>query len=161
VGCRPINRDNVELTSMAQRIMDKTGAACVRESCRLYSAQRPQPTQQSGGRCRQRGQEGRCGRWPAASGVGAGATRHAVDPNAEPTKGSSKRAPRLSCDQSYKGFGDGGTRSVPDAIKLYQECILQRVEMAKADAQRFSDECGTIMQKVNRSLTNGWSVGST
>jgi hypothetical protein len=53
------------------------------------------------------------------------------------------------------------TRSVPDAIKLYQECILQRVEMAKADAQRFSDECGTIMQKVNWSLTNGWSVGST
>ena len=55
----------------------------------------------------------------------------------------------------------GGTRSVPDAIKLYQECILQRVEMAKADAQRLSEECGTIMQKVNRSLTNGWSVGST
>ena len=53
------------------------------------------------------------------------------------------------------------TRSVPDAIKLYQECILQRVEMAKADAQRLSDECGTIMQKVNRSLANGWSVGST
>jgi hypothetical protein len=25
----------------------------------------------------------------------------------------------------------GETRSVPDAIKLYQECILQRVEMAK------------------------------
>jgi len=55
----------------------------------------------------------------------------------------------------------GETRSVPDAIKLYQECILQRVEMAKADAQRLSDEYGTFMQKVNRSLTNGWSVGST
>ena len=53
------------------------------------------------------------------------------------------------------------TRSVPDAVKLYQECILQRVEMAKADAQRLSDEYGTIMQKVNRSLTNGWSVRST
>ena len=53
------------------------------------------------------------------------------------------------------------TRSVPDAVKLYQECILQRVEMAKADAQRLSDEYGTFMQKVNRSLTNGWSVGST
>ena len=55
----------------------------------------------------------------------------------------------------------GETRSVPDAIKLYQECILQRVEMAKADAQRLSEECGTIMQKVNRSLANGCSVGST
>ena len=53
------------------------------------------------------------------------------------------------------------TRSVPDAIKLYQECILQRVEMAKADAQRLSDECGSVMQKINRSMTNGWSAGST
>ena len=53
------------------------------------------------------------------------------------------------------------TRSIPDAIKLYQEYILQRVEMAKTDAQRLSDQCGTIMQKVNRSLTNGWSAGST
>jgi vacuolar-type H+-ATPase subunit E/Vma4 len=53
------------------------------------------------------------------------------------------------------------TRSVPDAIKLYQECILQRVEMAKADAQRLSDEWGTIMQKVNRSLTRDWPAGST
>jgi hypothetical protein len=41
--------------------------------------------------------------------------------------------------------------------KLYQECILQRVEMAKADARRLSDEYGTIMQKVNRSLTNSGS----
>jgi hypothetical protein len=55
----------------------------------------------------------------------------------------------------------GETRSVPDAIKLYQECMLQRVEMAKADVRRLSDDCGTIMQKVNRSLANGWSVGST
>src|ERR1700745_1628141 len=36
-----------------------------------------------------------------------------------------------------------GTRSVPDAIKSYQEWISQRVEMAAADAQRLSDECGT------------------
>jgi hypothetical protein len=43
-----------------------------------------------------------------------------------------------------------GTRSVPDAIKSYQEWISQRMEMAAADAQRLSDECGTIMQKINR-----------
>jgi vacuolar-type H+-ATPase subunit E/Vma4 len=53
------------------------------------------------------------------------------------------------------------TRSVPDAIRLYQDCLLQRVEMAKADAQRLSNEWGTIMQKVNRSLTPGWSAGTT
>jgi hypothetical protein len=43
------------------------------------------------------------------------------------------------------------TRSVPDAIKSYQEWISQRVEMAAADAQRLSDECGTIIQQINRS----------
>jgi|SRR5215467_2418954 len=53
------------------------------------------------------------------------------------------------------------TRSVPDAIRLYQECLSQRVEMAKADVQRLSNEWGTIMQKVNRSLTTGWSAGTT
>ena len=49
-----------------------------------------------------------------------------------------------------------GTRSVPDAIKSYQEWISQRVEIAAADAQRLSDECGTIMQKINRS--DQWMV---
>ena len=49
-----------------------------------------------------------------------------------------------------------GTRSVPDAIKSYQEWISQRVEMAAADAQRLSDECGTIMQKIHRS--DQWMV---
>jgi hypothetical protein len=49
-----------------------------------------------------------------------------------------------------------GTHSVPDAIKSYQEWISQRVEMAAADAQRLSDECGTIMQKINRS--DEWMV---
>ena len=49
-----------------------------------------------------------------------------------------------------------GTRSVPDAIKSYQEWISQRVEMAAADAQRLSNECGTIMQKINRS--DQWMV---
>ena len=48
------------------------------------------------------------------------------------------------------------TRSVPDAIKSYQEWISQRVEMAAADAQRLSDECGTIMEKINRS--DQWMV---
>jgi hypothetical protein len=49
-----------------------------------------------------------------------------------------------------------GTRSVPDAIKSYQEWISQWVEMAAADAKRLSDECGTIMQKINRS--DQWMV---
>ena len=48
------------------------------------------------------------------------------------------------------------TRSVPDAIKSYQEWVSQRVEMAAADAQRLSDECRTILQKINRS--DQWMV---
>jgi len=50
------------------------------------------------------------------------------------------------------------TRSVPDAIKSYQECISRRVEMAAADAQWLSNECGAIMLKTN--MTNRWSAGS-
>jgi hypothetical protein len=53
------------------------------------------------------------------------------------------------------------TRSVPEAIKTYQECLSQRAEMAAADAQRPSDEYSTVMQKINQSLTNRWSSGST
>jgi hypothetical protein len=49
-----------------------------------------------------------------------------------------------------------GTRSVSDAIKSYQEWISQRVEMAAADAQRLSDECGTIIEKIDRS--DQWMV---
>jgi hypothetical protein len=54
-----------------------------------------------------------------------------------------------------------GTRSVPDAMQSYQEYMSQRVKMAAADAQRMSEDCGSILQKINRSLTNGWSAGST
>jgi len=53
------------------------------------------------------------------------------------------------------------TRSVPDAVQSYQECVSQRVKMAAEDAQRFSNECGSLMQRINRSLTNGWFSGST
>jgi hypothetical protein len=49
-----------------------------------------------------------------------------------------------------------GTRSVSDAIKSYQEWISQRVEMAAADAQRLSDECGPIIEKIDRS--DQWMV---
>jgi len=49
-----------------------------------------------------------------------------------------------------------GTRSVSDAINSYQEWISQRVEMAAADAQRLSDECGPIIEKIDRS--DQWMV---
>jgi Phasin protein len=43
-----------------------------------------------------------------------------------------------------------GTRSVPDAMQSYQECISQRMRMAADDAQRLSDECGSVIQRVSR-----------
>jgi len=52
------------------------------------------------------------------------------------------------------------TRSIPDAMRFYQECVSQRLKMAAEDAQRLSNECGSFMQKINRSLTNGWFPGS-
>ena len=54
-----------------------------------------------------------------------------------------------------------GSRSLPDAMQSYQQCVSQRMKMAAEDAQRLSDECGSIMQKISRSMTNGWFSGST
>jgi hypothetical protein len=53
-----------------------------------------------------------------------------------------------------------GTRSVPDAMQSYQECISQRMKMAADDAQRLSDECGSLIKRINRSMTNGGATGS-
>jgi hypothetical protein len=52
-----------------------------------------------------------------------------------------------------------GTRSVPDAMQLYHECISQRMKMAADDAQQLSDGCGSIIQRISRSMTNGGSTG--
>ena len=52
-----------------------------------------------------------------------------------------------------------GTRSLPDAMEFYQQCLSQRMKMAAEDAQRLSEECGSVMQKISRSMTNGWFSG--
>jgi hypothetical protein len=52
-----------------------------------------------------------------------------------------------------------GARSVPDAMQSYQECIAQRMRMAADDAQRLSDECGSVIQRISKSMTNGGSGG--
>jgi hypothetical protein len=54
-----------------------------------------------------------------------------------------------------------GTRSLPEAIELYQQYLSQRMKMAAEDAQRLSDECGSVMQKISRSMTNGWFSGNS
>ena len=50
------------------------------------------------------------------------------------------------------------TRSIPQALESYQNCVAQRMQMAAEDGQRLLEECQKITQK---SLSNGWSIGSS
>ncbi len=53
------------------------------------------------------------------------------------------------------------TRSIPDALGAYQESVAQRLQMATDDGRRMATECQEVMDKITRSLTKGWSGGST
>ena len=53
------------------------------------------------------------------------------------------------------------TRSVPEAVAAYQECVAQRMKMAAEDGQRLTEECQKSMNKISRALSNGWPTGST
>ena len=48
------------------------------------------------------------------------------------------------------------TRSIPEALVSYQNCVAQRMQMAAEDGRRLLEECQKITQK---SLSNGWSTG--
>jgi hypothetical protein len=50
------------------------------------------------------------------------------------------------------------TRSVPEALKAYQECVAQRMQMVAEDGRRISENCQEIVSKITRSLSN---VGSS
>ena len=51
------------------------------------------------------------------------------------------------------------TRSVPEAVAAYQECVAERMKMAAEDGQRIAEECQKGMTKVSRALSNGWPPG--
>ena len=51
------------------------------------------------------------------------------------------------------------TRSLPEALGTYQECVTQRMQMAAEDGRRMSEECQKILQKFTRTLPNGWPTG--
>jgi hypothetical protein len=51
------------------------------------------------------------------------------------------------------------TRSVPEAVAAYQECVAQRMKMAAEDGQRLAEECQKSMNKIGRALSNGWPTG--
>ena len=53
------------------------------------------------------------------------------------------------------------TRSLPDALGTYQQCVTQRMQMAAEDGRRMSDEYQRFLQKFTRLLPNGWPTGRT
>jgi hypothetical protein len=53
------------------------------------------------------------------------------------------------------------TRSFPEALGTYQECVTQRMQMAAEDGRRMSDECQKFLQRLTRPSTNGWPTAST
>ena len=53
------------------------------------------------------------------------------------------------------------TRSLPDALGTYRECVTQRMQMAAEDGRRMSDEYQRFLQKFTRLLPRGWPTGRT
>jgi hypothetical protein len=53
------------------------------------------------------------------------------------------------------------TRSLPEALGTYQECVIQRMQMAAEDGGRMSEECQKLLQTFTRPLPNGWPTGSS
>jgi Phasin protein len=53
------------------------------------------------------------------------------------------------------------TRSAPEALEAYRECVAQRMQMAADDGRRLFEGCQSVSQKVTRSLSNGWPKASS
>jgi Phasin protein len=53
------------------------------------------------------------------------------------------------------------TKSGPDAMEAYQQCVAQRMQMAAEDGRRMFDDCQKITTKITRSFSNGWPTGSS
>ncbi len=53
------------------------------------------------------------------------------------------------------------THSLPEALSAYQESMTQRMQMAADDGKRLSSDCQEIMGKITKSLSHGWTSGST
>ncbi len=54
------------------------------------------------------------------------------------------------------------TRSAPEVMQAYQDCVAQRMRMATEDAQKMSEDCQRFTQKIVRSLSpNGWTGESS
>jgi hypothetical protein len=53
------------------------------------------------------------------------------------------------------------TRSVPEALQAYQECVALRMQMAAEDGRRLTEESQRIASTITRSLSRGWPGGSS
>ena len=53
------------------------------------------------------------------------------------------------------------TRSVPQALQAYSECISQQMKMTAEDAQHLFNDWQQVTQKVTRSWRNGSPRGSS
>lgn len=53
------------------------------------------------------------------------------------------------------------SKTFPDALGAYQECVSQRMQMTAEDGRRLFDECQKITQKITQSFSGGWPSGST
>jgi hypothetical protein len=53
------------------------------------------------------------------------------------------------------------TKSAPEAIEVYRQCVAQRMQMAADDGHRLMEDAQKITQKITRSLSNGWPSGSS
>jgi hypothetical protein len=47
------------------------------------------------------------------------------------------------------------SRTFPDALGAYQECVSQRMQLTAEDGRRLFDECQKITQKITQSLSGG------
>jgi hypothetical protein len=52
------------------------------------------------------------------------------------------------------------TRTVPQALETYSQCVSQRMKMAADDGRLMADEAQKVVQKITKSLGNGWPGGS-
>jgi hypothetical protein len=53
------------------------------------------------------------------------------------------------------------TQSVPEAVEAYSKCVSQRMQMAADDARQFVGDSQQAVQKLAKSLGNGWPTAST
>ena len=53
------------------------------------------------------------------------------------------------------------TRSIPEAMEIYQKCLAEQMQMTVADGKQLYDDCQKITQKIAGSLNGGWPTAIT